>query len=147
MIVDITSLTFQGANGRDEFQREQVADKVIQLLTSEINLSPMIIDGDWGTGKTEFCHKLINKFSTIHDNYRLLYVDAFQADHADNPLMTILSAVMTLLSDGGEKSTLLQKALPVIRYGLATAGKAVVSHALKETLHNSLVCVFGARPV
>lgn len=134
MVVDITTLTFQGVNGRDEFQREKVAEKVIQLLTSEINLSPMIIDGDWGTGKTEFCHKLINKFSTIHSNYRLLYVDAFQADHADNPLMTILSAVMTLLPDGGEKSTLLQKALPVIRYGLATTGKAVVSHVLKQNV-------------
>lgn len=132
MIVDINTLTFQGVNGRDEFQREKVADKVIQLLTSEINLSPMVIDGDWGTGKTEFCHKLIKKFATAHENYRLLYVDAFQADHADSPLMTIVSAVMTLLPDGGEKSTLLQKALPVLRYGLATAGKAIVSHVLKQ---------------
>lgn len=123
--------TFQGVNGRDEFQREPVADKVIELLTSDIHLSPMVIDGDWGTGKTEFCRKLIGKFEVTHDHYRLLYVDAFHADHADNPLMTILSAVMTLLPDGSKK-TLLQKALPVVRYSLATVGKAVVSHVLKQ---------------
>ena len=59
---DLTTLTFKGAHGRDEFRREQVAERVIKLLTSDIDVSPMVIDGDWGTGKTEFCHKLINKF-------------------------------------------------------------------------------------
>lgn len=121
---------------RDEFRREQIADRVIQLLTSDINVSPMIVDGDWGTGKTEFCHKLINKFKESHSNYRLLYVDAFQADHADNPLMTVLSSVMTLLPEGSKKKTLLQKAVPVMRYGLATAVKAVISHTLKQNTEN-----------
>jgi len=125
----MSDLVFQG---RDEFCREQVADKVIQLLTSDIHISPMLIDGDWGTGKTEFCHKLINKFKTSNENYQLLYVDAFQADHADNALMTILSAVMTLLPEADDKKTLLEKALPVVRYSLATTAKAVVSHVLKQ---------------
>lgn len=130
--MDMTKLEFKGDNGRDEFQRELIADRVIQLLTSEIQISPMVIDGDWGTGKTEFCHKLMNKFRSTHDDYRLLYVDAFQADHADNPLMTILSYVMTLLEEGSTKTTLLEKALPVVRYGLATTAKAVVGHVLRQ---------------
>lgn len=125
-------LTFQGENGRDEFRREQIADKVISLLTSDIDISPMVIDGHWGTGKTEFCHKLMGKFEAEHEHYRLLYIDAFQADHADNPLLTILAEVLSLLPDGEQKQSLREKVVPVVRYGIKTVFKAGVSHLLRE---------------
>lgn len=127
-----THFTFQGENGRDEFRREQIADKVISLLTSDIDISPMVIDGHWGTGKTEFCHKLMGKFETEHNSYRLLYIDAFQADHADNPLLTILAEVLSLLPDGEQKQSLREKIVPVVRYGIKTTLKAGVSHLLRE---------------
>lgn len=127
-----THRTFQGENGRDEFRREQIADKVISLLTSDIDISPMVIDGHWGTGKTEFCHKLMGKFEAEHEHYRLLYIDAFQADHADNPLLTILAEVLSLLPDGEQKQSLREKIIPVVRYGIKTTLKAGVSHLLRE---------------
>jgi len=123
---------FQGERGRDEFQREPVAAKVISLLVSDAQVSPIVIDGDWGTGKTEFCHKLINKFKAEHDSYRIVYVDAFKADHADNPLMTILAEVLKLLPEGEQRKGFIQKALPVIRYGLKTALKVGVGHVLRR---------------
>lgn len=123
---------FQGDTGRDEFQREPVAAKVISLLISAAQVSPMVIDGDWGTGKTEFCHKLIYKFKAEHENYRLIYVDAFKADHADNPLMTILAEVLKLLPEGEQRNSFIQKALPVIRYGLKATLKASVAHILRR---------------
>lgn len=92
----------------------------------------MVIDGDWGTGKTEFCHKLMNKLRDDHPKYRLLYIDAFQADHADNPLLTLLSGVISLLPEGNEKNALRNKAMPVIRFTAAAVGKAVVSHVLRQ---------------
>lgn len=131
MLPDKKLLNFQGKNGRDEFKREQIADKAISLLTSEIEVSPMVIDGDWGTGKTEFCHKLINKFKANHTEYSIVYVDAFQADHADNPLMTILAEVMLLLPEGSKKEGFLKRAIPVARYGITTALKAGASHLLR----------------
>lgn len=129
MTIDVAELIFKD---RDEFKRELVADKVIQLLTSDIEITPMVIDGSWGTGKTEFCHKLINKLKITEPDINVLYIDAFQADHADNPLMTILAAVMNLLPEGEKKKNLLKKAIPVVRYGLATAGKAIAGHILKQ---------------
>lgn len=131
MTLDKQLLVFQGKNGRDEFKREQIADKAISLLTSDIEVSPMVIDGDWGTGKTEFCHKLINKFKANHPQYSIVYVDAFQADHADNPLMTILAEVMGLLPEGSKKEEFIKKAITVARYGITTVLKAGVSHLLR----------------
>lgn len=114
---------------RDDFQRESVADQLISLITSDIEISPLVIDGDWGTGKTEFCAKLKNKLVATSD-YRAVYVDAFKADHADNPLMTILSALLSLV-DNSEKHNLREKALPVLRFGAKVFGKAIVSHLLR----------------
>jgi len=123
--------TFKGQTGRDEFKREQVADRLITLLSSDIDISPMIIDGDWGTGKTEFCCKLVNKFRAEKNTHKILYIDAFQADHADNPLMTILAEVASIVPSE-KKEGFFNKALPVIRYGFKTVAKAGVSYLLKE---------------
>jgi hypothetical protein len=126
--VDITTLTF---DERDEFRRKSIAEKVISLLKSEIDISPMVIDGSWGTGKTEFCHKLINLMHG-NDSHHLIYIDAFKADHADEPLMTVLAEVIKVLPDDESKQGFMKKALPAVRYSLKASAKAVVSHVLKQ---------------
>ena len=79
---------------RDEFNRKEFADKVIKLLCSEIDVSPLVIDDDWGIGKTEFCRKLIQLINAEHaDTLQAIYVDAFAEDYFDNPLISILSAL------------------------------------------------------
>ena len=45
---------------RDEFNRKSIAENIIKLLDADVDFCPMVIDGGWGTGKTEFCRKLIN---------------------------------------------------------------------------------------
>ena len=58
---------------QDEFKRKPIAENIIRLLTSPIDLSPMVIDGGWGTGKTEFCQKLIRLMQQQHPDYRPVY--------------------------------------------------------------------------
>jgi hypothetical protein len=91
----------------------------------------MVIDGSWGTGKTEFCHKLINLMHG-NDTHHLIYIDAFKADHADVPLMTVLAEVIKVLPDDDSKQSFIKKALPAVRYGLKTIAKAGVSHLLRQ---------------
>lgn len=55
--VALHEMTF---NHRDEFHRKTIAENIIKLLNADVDFCPMVIDGGWGTGKTEFCHKLIN---------------------------------------------------------------------------------------
>ncbi len=116
---------------RDEFQRKQIAEKAIQLLRADIDISPMVIDGSWGTGKTEFCHKLINLMAE-EDTHHLIYVDAFQADHADEPLLTVLAEVVNILPSEEDKESFIRKAIPAARYGLKTLAKAGVAHLLRQ---------------
>lgn len=116
---------------RDEYKRKAIAENVIRLLTSSIKVSPMVIDGDWGTGKTEFCTKLIHLIENSDSNFTPVYIDAFKADHADEPLMTILAAILKLLPEANRPS-LIQKALPAVRFGIKTGLKASVSWLLKQ---------------
>ena len=123
------SITFEE---RDEFQRNPIAEKLIQLLTSNIDVSPMVIDGHWGTGKTEFCYKLINLLKETHPDVHVAYVDAFKADHANEPLMTLVAAIANLIEDKESERSFREKAIPALRYGLKTLGKAGVAWVLKK---------------
>ena len=55
--VSLENITFAD---RDEFNRKTIAENIIKLLDADVDFCPMVIDGGWGTGKTEFCRKLIN---------------------------------------------------------------------------------------
>jgi len=128
MTLDIQSFTF---NHRDEFQRKSIAEKAISLLTADFDVSPMVIDGSWGTGKTEFCHKLINLMKEQEDGPNIVYIDAFKADHADEPLLTIIAEVLKLVPDA-ELDGVMQKILPALRFGLKTSAKAALGHLLRQ---------------
>jgi len=117
---------------RDEFGRKLIAENLIQLLTSEIQISPMVIDGQWGTGKTEFCHKLENLLKETHPEIKTAYIDAFKADHANEPLMTLIAEISNLIEDEKKASDFKKAAIPAIRYGLKTLGKAGVTWVLKK---------------
>ena len=116
---------------RDEYQRKPVAEKIIRLLESGAKVSPLVIDGSWGAGKTEFCRKLIHLIEDGDANLQPIYVDAFRADHADEPLMTLMAAVLKVFPEA-KRTPLIKKAIPAIRFGVKTALKAGVSWALKQ---------------
>ncbi len=125
-------LTFET---RDEYQRKPIAEKIIRLLESGAKVSPLVIDGKWGAGKTEFCQKLIHLVEDGESNLRPIYVDAFKADHADEPLMTLMAAVLKALPEQ-EREPLIKKALPAIKFGVKTALKAGTSWLLKQDAAN-----------
>lgn len=121
---------------RDEFSRKPIADKLIHLLTSDIELSPIIINGDWGTGKTEFCHKVIHEIKENHDNLKCVYVDAFNADSSDEPILTLIAAIISLFPEQEDKKSIIKKAIPVLKYAskvLLNAGTTII---LKESVDN-----------
>lgn len=116
---------------RDEYQRKPIAEKIIRLLESGARVSPLVIDGHWGAGKTEFCKKLVHLIEDSETKLRPIYVDAFKGDHADEPLMTLMAAVLKALPEADRKP-LIKKAIPAIKFGAKTLLKAGVSWGLKQ---------------
>ncbi|ENP8391114.1 TPA: P-loop NTPase fold protein [Vibrio alginolyticus] len=126
--MSLQNITF---DTRDEYNRAQTADGIKKLLSNEtLNISRLLINGEWGEGKTEFCHKLLNHFG---EDYHLVYIDAFASDSVDNPLLTITAEIAKLIPKGKTRARFVKKAIPACKVGFKTAGKAAVSWAFKQS--------------
>ncbi len=124
---------------QDEFNRKPIAKNIIRLLTSPIDLSPMVIDGGWGTGKTEFCQKLIRLMQQQHPNYQPVYIDAFRSDHSGEPLLALLAEIIKTCTpeDTGEQPSeqrkeMTKKVAKAAGFVMKTVAKAAVGHVLKQ---------------
>ena len=124
---------------QDEFKRKPIAENIIRLLTSDIDLSPMVIDGGWGTGKTEFCQKLIRLMQQQHPDYQPVYIDAFRSDHSGEPLLALLAEIIKACTpeDTGEQPSEQRKDLTkeiakAAGFVMKTVAKAAVGHVLKQ---------------
>ena len=124
---------------QDEFKRKPIAENIIRLLTSDIDLSPMVIDGGWGTGKTEFCQKLIRLMQEQYSNYQPVYIDAFRSDHSGEPLLALLAEIIKACTpeDTGEqpseqRKNITKKVAKAAGFVMKTVAKAAVGHVLKQ---------------
>ena len=125
---------------QDEFKRKPIAENIIRLLTSPIDLSPMVIDGGWGTGKTEFCQKLIRLMQQQHPDYQPVYIDAFRSDHSGEPLLALLAEIIktctpedTSEQPSEQRKNITRKIAKAARFGIKTVAKAAASHLLKQS--------------
>ena len=125
---------------QDEFNRKPIAENIIRLLTSDTDLSPMVIDGGWGTGKTEFCQKLIRLMQQQHPDYQPVYIDAFRSDHSGEPLLALLAEIIktctpedTSEQPSEQRKNITRKIAKAARFGIKTVAKAAASHLLKQS--------------
>lgn len=118
---------------RDEFKREKIADNLIKLIKADFQTSPMVVDGKWGSGKTEFSQKLINKINETEQNWNVIYIDAFRFDHIDDPLVMLITQIsLSFPKDSSEKKEFMKKAIPLFKVMGKIVGKAGISWLLKQ---------------
>ena len=124
---------------QDEFNRKPIAENIIRLLTSPIDLSPMVIDGGWGTGKTKFCQKLIQFMQEQHPDYRPVYIDAFRSDHSGEPLLALFAKIIkactpedTSEQPSEQRKDLTKEIAKAAGFVMKTVAKAAVGHVLKQ---------------
>lgn len=118
---------------RDEFKRKPVAEKLIKLLVSDVDLSPTIIDGPWGSGKTEFCKKLIKLAEAEEVEFQSLYLDTYKYDHSDDPFLMLITGISSLISDPESKKDIISKSIPVAKVLGKFIGKAGINWVFKES--------------
>ena len=123
----------------DEFNRKPIAENIIRLLISDIDLSPMVIDGGWGTGKTEFCKKLIRLMQEQHRDYQPVYIDAFRSDHSGEPLLALLAEIIKACTpedtDGQpseKRKNITRNFSKVAKFGIKTALNAGFRYLFKQ---------------
>ena len=123
----MTKRTFET---RDEYNRKPIAESIARLLESNEDITPLVINGGWGTGKSEFCEKLIE---LIKEEKRLdaVYIDAFQADHINEPLLTVISAIASILPKN-EQAKFRKKAIPALKHSLKLGLNAFMGHVLRQ---------------
>lgn len=115
----------------DDFQREDVAIKLAELLASDIDVSPLLLNGNWGSGKTTLVRRLENQLIEYHDDIEHVYINAFQEDHCENSLITLIAAIARAFPND-EDPKLFEKAIPVIKYGLKVGSKAAIGWLLRK---------------
>ena len=124
---------------QDEFKRKPIAENIIRLLTLPIDLSPMVIDGGWGTGKTEFCQKLIRLMQQQHPDYQPVYIDAFRSDHSGEPLLALLAEIIKACIDeqpSEQRKNITRKVAKAAGFVMKTVAKAAVGHVLRQNLED-----------
>lgn len=126
------NLTF---DTEDEFQRKQFAESVLKLLKGDIDITPLVIEGDWGTGKTVFCKKfmaLINSSSEL--NTQTVYVDAFSEDYYNQPLLSILIAVYQVFPSNKEKQRLREILIKLVKATSSISLELVLTKLFGENM-------------
>lgn len=88
---------------------EKYIKNIVKILKQDdINATPILIKGAWGTGKTYFCKQIIeyikDDISTNPDSSFIepVYVDMFSEEHLNKPLLSILGKLIA--SNTSERS-------------------------------------------
>lgn len=111
---------------RDEFNRKPFACNLIKLLEGNNDLSPLAINGAWGTGKTEFCLKTVHFInSEYNDKLVAGYFDAFSEDHFNDPLTSLLATLYKSFISNKNKSEYLALMAKIILAG----GQKILNHS------------------
>lgn len=125
----------------DEFSRNPMAEKLANLLVSDVDVSPMLMEGGWGIGKTVFTHRLIQKIETkegLSRPVQCLYIDAFRSDYIEDPLFMLISSIANFLKGREERDGEWKKSvLPLAKSLLKIGGKAAFSYVFRQGLEDA----------
>ena len=78
---------------RDTFQSKQAAERLARVVTDLEGHAVIVVDGDWGSGKTTFMKQWAGMMRTEH-NRAVVHLDAFQMDHHDDAFFVMLARVL-----------------------------------------------------
>jgi hypothetical protein len=119
-------------DSRDEFNRRVIAENMLKLLRSNLNVSPILLDSEWGSGKSEFCEKLKNLAAKDKSNPLFIYIDAHSYDHNDDPLLMVLIKLSQAFPAEDERKSILKNTIPIIKGATKILGYAGANWLLKQ---------------
>lgn len=123
-------------NQDDLLNRKTIASNIAKLLESDADISPMLIDGEWGTGKT-FLSDLIKVELDVNKVVNYIYIDAYAEDHLEEPLVMILGNISRKYSKELDTKAI-DKIKKVLTQTLKRGLKTVVNIAASKLLNENI---------
>ena len=133
---------------RDIFQAKEAGERLANVVADLEGHSVIVLDGDWGTGKTTFIKQWAGRLRT-EGGHPVIYLDAFRSDHLSDPFFAMLAQVLDYCDQRGledfsetltEAAKRLLRAIPgvAMRRLVPIATGGVVSPTDLEDLANRL---------
>lgn len=80
----------------DQFDRKATADGLTALVTASNRPTVIILDGEWGSGKSVFLRLWRNELRSKHP---VIFLDAYARDYNNDPLFVIASEIISALRE------------------------------------------------
>ncbi|MEN9534653.1 MAG: hypothetical protein RIQ83_3877, partial [Pseudomonadota bacterium] len=116
----------------DRLDRARYAEFLTNYLAAEGKQRNYVLNlnAEWGAGKTWFIKRW---YMELKAHYPTVYIDAWQQDFSDDPLLTVISSIIVQLRDAtGNKVAIpdgiKSKLLGLLKFG----GKLVIKSAIKK---------------
>lgn len=126
----------------DTFGASESAERLAALVADLEGHSVIVIDGDWGSGKSTFIKQWAGLMRTR--NHVVVEFDAFEADHHDDPFFALLATLLDEIDNGSTSATRarhsLRDRLSSAAFGVGrTVPSLLAQAALPGPLGNALV--------
>lgn len=78
---------------QDIFGAKEAGERLANVVTDLEGHSAIVLDGDWGTGKTTFIRQWAGLLRTKY-GHPVVYLDAFGSDHLSDPFFAMLAQIL-----------------------------------------------------
>ncbi|MGL6496459.1 KAP family P-loop NTPase fold protein [Aeromonas veronii] len=116
----------------DRLDRARYAEFLTNYLAAEGKQRNYVLNlnAEWGAGKTWFIKRW---YMELKAHYPTVYIDAWQQDFSDDPLLTVISSIIDQLKDAtGNKVSIPDGIKPKLLGLLKLGGKLVLKSAIKK---------------
>jgi hypothetical protein len=118
----------------DLFKRKQLAEQLTGYIDRLRDGTVLAIDAPWGEGKSWFGRNWAAGLKKTQD-YRVIYLDAFQQDYVEDPFLLITSEINELIaSDEDLAQDIKGKAAKVMKAILPVSTKVLINFASRLAL-------------
>jgi hypothetical protein len=130
-----TNVVGEKAFAGDLLAREALARRLTGYIDRLQVGAVLAIDAPWGEGKTWFGRNWANHLGSEPHNHKVVFIDAFAQDYAEDPFLLIAAEIAGVLDDGkGASKELREKAAGVMRTILPVGAKALINLAGRVAL-------------
>ena len=116
----------------DLFNREKTAQKIANIVIKQEECSPLAIDGNWGTEKTDLCQRITQKINNDSNHKTTaLYINTFEHDQSESPLLSLLAELTKVLPKYSDEPKLWDSMREALKASSSILSKAALHHFLR----------------